>query len=239
MLKSQLRAIIRDNLSVVLQYDPYERFEGVTTKDHFLKLIKNDPAFSPFFLHNSKYATARVGGNLITSLHRKLGDMYEDIFKVLLKESLKVPTEDLNFAVQLNIDGELQQRSTDGLIRFSRLAEEQRDRIVGLLKAGKQVGLGVAFEVRSCYQIGDSKRIQADRDMSIALKNAKIIPVMLIFCTTSLRSPVDRLSKHWNLFEGQQAFNAVRTITGFDLYEFLLGESKTIEPLMKKIFEMM
>ncbi|MBI5463396.1 MAG: hypothetical protein HY966_00405 [Ignavibacteriales bacterium] len=229
----------RELVGCTLQYDPYERFEGVTTKEHFLKLIKNDPAFSPFFLHNSKYATARIGGNLITSLHRKLGDMYEEMFKALLQDRLKVPEEDLTFNVKLNIDGELQERSTDGLIRFASLNQSKKNRLAELFKVGKQAGMGVGFEVRSCYQIGDSKRIQADRDMSLALKNSNIIPVMLIFCSTSLRSPVERLSRYWNLFQGEQAFSAVESITGFDLYEFLVGESKIIEPLMKEIFDMM
>jgi hypothetical protein len=52
-----------------------ERFENVTDKESFLELIGSDPAFAPFFLNNPKHITARIGGNLITSLHCKLGDM--------------------------------------------------------------------------------------------------------------------------------------------------------------------
>lgn len=237
MLESQLRLIIQNNLSIVLKYDPYSRFKGVTTKEDFFELIKNDPAFSPFFLHNSKYLTARIGGNLITSLHRKLGDMYEDIFKKLLQIKLNIPDENLSYSVQLNVDGQMQERSTDGLILLSNLEESNKQRFLQFLKASDQIGLG--YEVRSCYQIGDSKRIQADRDMSLALLNVKIQPVMLVFCNTSLPSPLSRLSNYWQLFQGEAAFEHVEAITGFNLFDFLKNESATIEPLMKKIFDMM
>lgn len=238
MLKQQLRSIIRENLSKVLQYNPYERFEGVKTKEDFLKVIKKDPAFGPFFLHNSKYVTARVGGNLITSLHRKLGDMYEDLFKALLVAKLQIPEGDLSYNLKLNVDGEMQVRSTDGLIRFNRLPAAEQTRLKKLFGDG-ETGKGVGFEVRSCYQIGDSKRIQADRDMALALKHGNIIPVMLVFCATSLTSPVTRLSQYWKMYQGKEAFDIVKEITGFDLYGFLEEEAGTIEPMMKKIFDMM
>src|SRR3989304_3673259 len=64
MLEDKLRRIIDHNLSVVLKYDPFEKFEGVSDKDSFAKLIGNDPAFAPFFLNNPKYITARKGGDL-------------------------------------------------------------------------------------------------------------------------------------------------------------------------------
>ena len=237
MLKLKLRSIIQDNLSIVLQYDPFNRFSGVTTKTHFLNLIKNDPAFAPFFLHNEKYATARIGGNLITSLHRKLGDMYENIFKTLLQEKLNVPEVDLSYSVKLNIDGKMQERSTDGLIYLNKLTESSHLHLSSLFAIENQ--RGIAFEVRSCYQIGDSKRIQADRDMSLALKEENIMPVMLIFCATSLTSPVERLSKYWKLYQGKDSFELVKNLTGFDLYAYLTEEADVIEPLMKKIFDMM
>jgi hypothetical protein len=237
MIKSRLRKIIIESLSKVLEFDPYERFGGVTSKEHFISLIKTDPAFAPFFLHNPKYATARVGGNLITSLHRKLGDMYEEMFKVLLEDKLDVPTKDLEFSIELNVDGKLQERSTDGLIRFSHLSADSKKGLYALFGIEEQIG--VAFEVRSCYQIGDSKRIQADRDMALTLQNSNIKPVMLIFCATSLTSPVKRLSKYWNVFQGKETFRVVNELTGFDLHEYLIEESETIEPLMKRIFAMM
>lgn len=200
-------------------------------------MIGNDPAFAPFLLHHPKYVTARVGGNLITSLHRKLGDMYEEIFQVLLETELGIPEEKLRYGLTLNIDGKLQQRSTDGVIRYAEIGTRHRQRIKALQT--ERDALGMAFEVRSCYQIGDSKRIQADRDMALALRKQNLEPVMLIFCASSLSSPVKRLKEYWRVYEGKAAFEFVKTLTGFDLLDYLQQEQALIRKIMDKIFAMM
>ena len=197
----------------------------------------NDPAFAPFFLNDTKYVTARIGGNLITSLHRKLGDMYEEIFQTLLADKLNISSEDLSYSLMLNIDNKSQKRSTDGLISYSKLSLENTRRIEQL-KTDK-TAIGMAFEVRSCYQIGDSKRIQADRDMALALNNKKIEPVMIIFCSSSLTSPVKRLREYWKVYEGDNAFEFVKLLTGFDLLSYFKQEDKLIREIMDKIFDMM
>ena len=237
MINTKLRAVIQENLSVVLDYDPYKRFEGIETTEDFQALLKSDPAFAPFFLDHPKYVTARIGGNLITSLHRKLGDLYEGLFQVLLTEKLNVPESDLGYAVEIRINREAQQRSTDGLIRFANYSDAEQTRLSQLARIEGVVGM--AFEVRSCYQIGDSKRIQADRDLALSLKGNQIEPIMLIFCVTSLPDPVRRLSNYWNIYEGKNAFDFVYELTQFDLYEFLRQEGEIIKNLMDSIFEMM
>lgn len=237
MIDAKLRAVIEENLSVILNYDPYKKFEEIKTTADFAALLRKDPAFAPFFLYQSKYITARIGGNLITSLHRKLGDLYEELFKVLLREKLNVPESDLEYAVAIRVNGETQQRSTDGLIRFVDYSGTDQTRLSQF--AAIEDAVGMAFEVRSCYQIGDSKRIQADRDLALNLKHDRIEPIMLIFCVTSLPSPVRRLSNYWNVYEGKNAFDFVYELTQFNLYEFLRQERETIKNLMDSIFEMM
>lgn len=237
MSNQKLKKIINYHLSKVLEYNAFERFEGVTDKSSFLNMIGNDPAFAPFFLNDTKYVTARIGGNLITSLHRKLGDMYEEIFQTLLADKLNISSEDLSYILMLNIDNKSQKRSTDGLISYSKLSLENARRIEQL-KTDK-TAIGMAFEVRSCYQIGDSKRIQADRDMALALNNKKIEPVMIIFCSSSLTSPVRRLREYWKVYEGDNAFEFVKLLTGFDLLSYFKQEDKLIREIMDKIFDMM
>jgi len=235
-IEEKLREIIHHHLSVVLEYNPFERFDGISDKESFLEMIGNDPAFAPFFLDNPKYVTARIGGNLIVSLHRKLGDMYEEIFKTLLADKFQIPEEELSYSLILNIDGKLQKRSTDGMIKYSSLSKKDKFRLRNFISEDSK---GMGFEVRSCYQIGDSKRIQADRDMALALKKEGIDPVMLIFCTSSLKSPVKRLAEFWTIFEGENTFGFIRGLTGFDLYSFLHGEHKMIHNLVGQIFGMM
>ena len=237
MLEDNLRKIIRENLEVVLAFNGYERFEGAVDKQEFMKVIRRDPALAPFFLANEKYATVRIGGNLITSLHRKLGDIYEGIFEELLRDRLGVSQADLNFSVSLDVDGQAQRRSTDGALRLSVLGEQAQRRVRRLQSDRSAKGLG--FEVRSCYQIGDSKRIQADRDLALALRRHGLEPVLLIFCATSLRSPVKRLAEYWTVREGTAAFAYVKELTGFDLAQFLKAEKRMIRELMERIFAMM
>jgi hypothetical protein len=235
-LQNSLRAIITENLEKVLSFDPFKHLEGVQTKEDFARTLESDPAFSPFFLATPKYIAARIGGNLVTNLHRKLGDLYQALFLRLLEEQLQLPKSSLAFTLEIEIDGRKRRRSTDGMIPHAALQSADRERLTALLDLAK---VGTAFEVRSCYQIGDSKRIQADRDMALALKALEIEPIMLIFCTTSLKSPVLRLGEFWRLYEGHAAFEFVKTLTDFDLGAFLQQERALIQPIMQRIFDLM
>lgn len=215
--EDKLIEIALRHLSLVKNYDPYANYEGVKTKTDFIKVIGADPAFKNVGFATEKYVLARIGGNLITSLHRKLGDMYEEMFQYMLRERYSVDTSDLHYSVEVAIGGRSQTRSTDGLIRKSKFKGIK----LPLLKENWTTSDGIAFELRSCYQIGDSKRIQADWDMSLALKEQNIVPVMLITCSTSLRSPVARLKRSWNLYEGNETFEFINNLMGFDLLGFM------------------
>lgn len=215
------------NIRRVLEFSPYKSYSGISNREEFQNLIANDPAFGALGLDDERYVIARVGGNLVTSLHRKIGDLYEGIFAYLLKETYSVGDDEIHFGVEVKIGDRVQIRSTDGLIKKENYNE--------LIPEEWRQFDGIGFEVRSCYQIGDSKRIQADYDMSLALKANRINPVMLIMCATSLRSPVARLAKSWELYEGMDSFNLIRSITNFDLYAFLQANSKTLRAEIDRV----
>ena len=67
----------------------------------------------------------------------------------------------------------------------------------------------------------------------------KIEPVMIIFCSSSLTSPVRRLREYWKVYEGDNAFEFVKLLTGFDLLSYFKQEDKLIREIMDKIFDMM
>jgi hypothetical protein len=108
------------------------------------------------------------------------------------------------------------------------------NRVSAMIPSG---AVGLALEIRSCYQIGDSKRIQADRDMALALRQISLSPVMLVYCETSLRSPIIRLSQYWCLKEGKAAFDYIHQLTGFNLLRFLNENKSFIKERMDTIFE--
>lgn len=225
--ESELLNLALINIRKVLEFNPYKSYIGVQNRQEFQQLIANDPAFGVLGLDDERYVIARIGGNLVTSLHRKLGDMYEGMFSYLLKESFNLDEDDLHFNIEVTIGNRTQIRSTDGLIPQHKFNQRIPD--------NWREYQGIGFEVRSCYQIGDSKRIQADYDMSLALKDNHILPIMLIFCNTSLRSPLTRLSKSWQVYEGIDSFTLVESLTGFNLYQFLLDNSSIIQAEINKV----
>lgn len=225
--EKEVLTIAVSNIRRVLEFSPYKSYTGINNREDFQTLIANDPAFGALGLDDERYIIARVGGNLVTSLHRKIGDLYEGIFAYLLKETYSVGDNELHYGVEVKIGDRVQIRSTDGLIT--------REKYNTFIPQNWRQFDGVGFEVRSCYQIGDSKRIQADYDMSLALKANDINPVMLIMCGTSLRSPVTRLAKSWELYEGTNSFELIRTITGFNLYGFLQKNSKILKAEIDKV----
>lgn len=224
---NEILKIVLSDIQKVMKFSPYKKFVGIKNRQEFGELIARDPAFGHLGLADDRYLVARVGGNLVTSLHRKLGDMYERIFSYLLRETYNVAAEDVHYSVEVMIGDRVQLRSTDGVIR----PENYGDMIPENWKNSE----GIGFEVRSCYQIGDSKRIQADYDMALKLKAAGIVPVMLIMCATSLRSPVSRLAKSWDLYEGKQSFALIQQLTGYDLASFFTTNEKVIKAEMDKV----
>lgn len=226
--ETELLHIAINNLRKVRGFNPYKNYYGIKSREEFKQLIALDPAFGILGLDDDRYIIARVGGNLVTSLHRKLGDMYESLFRYLLINSFALNENDLHFSVEVQIGDRVQLRSTDGLIK--------KDKFNQRIPETWMKYQGIGFEVRSCYQIGDSKRIQADYDMSLALKSCEILPVMLVFCNTSLKSPLIRLSKSWELYEGMSSFNLVESLTGFNLYHFLQNNSSILKQEIDHIF---
>lgn len=236
-IEDRLKNIIKHSLTKISDFDGYKKFKGVLNSDDFKKLIKNDPAFAPFCLDREKYVVAKIGGNLVTSIHRKLGDLYEEILLELLHTKYGFTKEYLKFTLNIVIDGKAQQRTTDGRLILSDIQDiELKGKVSKLIIDGYD---GLAMEVRSCYQIGDSKRIQADDHMATALKVINIEPKLIILCNTSLTSPVKRLSKNWTVYQGEESFEYIKNLTDFDLYQFLIDNKPLIEPLMDNVFDML
>lgn len=234
-MEQKLLQIVENHLLKILDFNPYANFEGINSTAEFMQIVEKDPAFAPFSLNREKYVMARFGGNLVTSLHRKLGDLYEDLIITLLSEKFGFDKLYLKYSLQLQIDEVRQVRTTDGRIMLADVKDKKlynlaRNCIIENYK-------GLALEVRSCYQIGDSKRIQADVHMASALKLLAIEPIMLIFCETSLKSPVKRLSKIWTLHEGKQAFDFVEKLTEFDLLGFLMRHKERFDKIITRIFD--
>jgi len=106
---------------------------------------------------------------------------------------------------------------------------------------------GIGIEVRYAYNIGDSKRIQADLDMAGVLTDPNYssrigrcddkkiyLPVMLIYSNLNLIDPLYTLEQRWVIRTGDDAFNFLKTLTDFDLKKFLVDNKKEFKKVTKK-----
>jgi len=240
-LKRVLVNIIERELSKTLQY---KRLEEVMVE---LEDYKRDPVFSLFLLDSKDMVLARARGAFVMSITRKLGDLYENCIKEIIKHSFKLNNRQISYVA--HIAGE--ERYLDCKISLRDLSSEDREKVSEIIRQiaseqadkyhGKTDFNGLGFEIRYCYQIGDSKRIQADIHMADNLFKNAILPVMLIFCSTSLSSPIQRFrnKSYWTVKEGLQSYKFINDLTGFDFFSFLKEDKQarlTIESIMKKIY---
>jgi len=241
-LEAKLEALVKQHLGIARQYGGFKRVPRE------VEVFASDPVWSVFGMADVDLVRYKYIGNYITSIFRKFGDLYEGFVKEIVKHQLGLTDQDLAYRTDIMIDGRARGRSIDLVILVDRVREEEARRRVERamqtllaensgLEGDITSFLGCGFEVRCCYQIGDSKRIQADEDMGISLREASMIPVLMIFCTNSLRSPVTRLRRTWVVTEGMESYEYLMALTGFDLYGFLGQRAEMLQQEMAKVME--
>jgi hypothetical protein len=148
--------------------------------------------------------------------------------------------EQLSLQFELMIEGRKQTRTLDAKIDLADLTRAaDRKRVASAITAlfSAYDGRPLGFEVRCCYQIGDSKRIQADENAAEYLWQHRFAPILMIFCTTSLPSPVKRLRRSWTVTEGMASYDLLREISGFDLYRHLAQLRPVLAAEMLKVMK--
>lgn len=143
-------------------------------KDALIAKYHADPLYSIWGLDSPEYAAATLSGGTITSIHRKLGDIYQDVVKNIFMKTLGQRASDVTYSAVITSGTKDENRSADAYLQFDRLKDPARQRIVDWcstelkkLAANPQLKLlGVGMEIRHCYQTGDSKRTQADEAMA-------------------------------------------------------------------------
>jgi len=78
-LQEVLKSTILEHLSRLEQYGPaHGRGPSRLDASELKQAFANDPVYSIFGLDSPEYITAALAGGTITSIHRKLGDAYEE-----------------------------------------------------------------------------------------------------------------------------------------------------------------
>lgn len=228
-LDQSLYDITIAHLTKIAEYipGPFRRAGG--TKALLIERYSKDPLFSIFGLDSPEYVGASAAGGTITSIHRKLGDIYEASVKTIFIHALSQTADEVTYSVPIQSGDKEETRSADAYLQFDRLPADARKRIEAYCKAEllkltpdpKVKLIGVGMEVRHCYQTGDSKRTQADEAMARHFYVSGILPIMPLFCNQSNESIIRRYRTVWVIKQGMESYEMVKQFSGYDFYGFL------------------
>ncbi len=228
-LDQQLHAIVLEHLSKLGEYVPGP-VKAAGGNEQLRTRLAHDPVYHIFGLDSPEYAAATLAGGTITSIHRKLGDIYEGCVRTIFMQRFGLGPEHVTYTTTI-LSGEKQEiRTADVCLHFDRLAKDPRARVseycereLRALTESPQVNLiGVGMEVRHCYQTGDSKRTQADEAMARHLMLSGILPLMPLFCNQSNAGVVRRYRSVWVVKQGMESYDLVKEFSGYDFYDFMV-----------------
>jgi hypothetical protein len=228
-LDQTLYDIVMEHLVKLGEYLPGPIKKAGGTREHLLRRYREDPVYSIFGLDSLEYLGATLAGGTVTSIHRKIGDIYEGCVRAIFMHALNLAADDVVYSATIRSGDSDETRSADTYLQFNRLPRKARDRIIAYcqqelrqLAAKPQVNLiGVGMEVRHCYQTGDSKRTQADEAMARHLLVSGILPIMPLFCNQSNPGIIQRYRSVWVVKQGMESYDMVREMSGYDFYGFL------------------
>lgn len=225
-LDETLYSLTLTHLGKLPEYVPGPVKKAGGTKERLQQRYARDPLYSIFGLDSPEYLAATLAGGTITSIHRKIGDIYEAAVKAVFMHQLSLTAEQLVY--RADVQGET--RSADVYLEFDQLEQQPRRRIstycknelTQLTKKPQLTLLGVGMEVRHCYQTGDSKRTQADEAMARHLLVSGVLPMMPLFCNQSNPTIINRYRTVWIIKEGMESYNMVKRFSDYDFYDFLV-----------------
>ena len=229
-LDETLYSLTLTHLGKLADYVPGPVKKSGGTKEHLRQRYRKDPLYSIFGLDSPEYLAATLAGGTITSIHRKIGDIYEAAIKAIFIHQLNVTPEQVVYSA--NVQGET--RSADVYLEFDQLQGQAHQRISAycnnelrqLTDKPQVTLLAVGMEVRHCYQTGDSKRAQADEAMARHLLVSGVLPMMPLFCSQSNPTIINRYRSVWIIKEGMESYNMVKEFANYDFYDFLVRNKK-------------
>jgi hypothetical protein len=242
-LQETLKSAILGHLSRLEVYEPaHGRGANRPSPAELKQAFADDPVYSIFGLDSPEYVAAALAGGTITSIHRKIGDAYEECVRLIFSTQYHLTADQMQYAAMISSGDKPIQRSLDVYFAlrdlprsrrnsWSRYADSQLRQITPIPKVDIEA---IGMEVRHCYQSADSKRVQADEAMARHCLVSGILPVMLIFCGQSNRSVIGRYRSLWVVTEGLESYHLVKAQTGFDFYAFLQANRETFrQPVME------
>ncbi len=229
-LEVALYDIVMQHLGKLKGYVPGPVKKAGGTKEDLIKRYKADPLYSIFGLDSVEYIAATLGGGTVTSIHRKLGDIYEECVKSVFQRKLSLSYDQLSYRAKIMSGTKEEVRVADAFIRFEEVKNVRRRNAIRdycqaelhkLSDDPKVALVGVGMEIRHCYQTGDAKRTQADEAMARHFLISGVLPVMPLFCDQSNPSVIHRYRSVWIIKQGGESYDLIKQLSGFNLYDFM------------------
>lgn len=222
---------VQEHLAKIRDYIPGPVKKANKLEETLAQRYSRDPLYSIFGLDSHEYITATLSGGSVTSIHRKLGDVYQDVVTTIFSHRLHLNYEDLIYSTPIASGGLNENRSADAYVQFDKLRPTDRKRIATYcneelkkLTAKPRIKLiGVGMEIRHCYATGDSKRAQADEAMGRHFLLSGILPIIPFFCNQSNPSIIRRYRTRsiWVTKEGMESYDTIKLLADYDMYDFM------------------
>ncbi len=247
-LDETLRSTILKHLSKLRSYEPaHGRGANKLDAAKLRRAFSQDPVYSIFGLDSPRYIAAALAGGTVTSIHRKIGDAYEECARIIFSTRYGLPAEEMAYTALIPSGDRPTKRSLDVYIKLEDMPRMRRKAWTGFIrKELKQIASApkvsveaIGIEVRHCYQSADAKRVQADEAMARHCIVSGILPIMLVFCAQANRSVISRYRSLWIVSEAHAAYELVKTHSGFDFYRFLIANKRTfrrpVEHMLRRL----
>ena len=309
---AELNEYIIKEIKKIAQYDffdkPQFKDNDVSTYDELQSYVRNDPAFGRLGLAEPSFVRARVASQVVNSVYRIMGEIYDKPIPRIFSWKLNLRLEDIQPTWE--VDGEsreldayldsdaisahedafyealqmvahplehLTNEKLESLIleevgaeQFTSINDEydsnkdeyreslehlKVNELKEILKSQKMIASAdcdvkisgkkslliqraihfhrrktllkslnenninhepvllphsVGFEIRSCYQIADSKRLQGDEKLAAEILGRGGVPVMLVMCYSSQPGLLKRMRRSgWRVLEGHDSFEFI------------------------------
>jgi len=235
-LEKTLRSTILRHLSKLRSYEPaHGRGANKLDAAKLRRTFSEDPVYSVFGLDSPQYIAAALAGGTITSIHRKIGDAYEECARIIFSTQYGLPAQEMRYTALISSGDRRTKRSLDVYMKLSNMPRMRRkawstfvSKALEQFASAPKVRIeAIGLEVRHCYQSADAKRVQADEAMARHCIVSGILPIMLVFCAQSNRSVMSRYRSLWIVTEAHAAYELVKAHSGFDFYRFLLANKRS------------
>jgi hypothetical protein len=127
-LEEALYALAMEHLAKLAEYVPGP-VKKRGSRDQLLAAYQQDPVYSIFGLDSLEYLGATLAGGTVTSIHRKLGDIYEGCVKTIFMQALNLSPTDVIYSTIIRSGDTEEDRSADAYLQFDKLDEPARVRV--------------------------------------------------------------------------------------------------------------